>query len=491
MNLKEYGRVLRRNWVVITACTLLGLLAAAAFSMLAKPTYSAQTQLFVAIQSAGSVAELQQGNSFTQARVLSYVETARTPLVLQPVIDSLGLQETPAELASSVSAGADLNTVLITIAAVNSSPVQAAAVAQAVADSLITVVGDLERPDSGAPSPIKLSMVTPAVAPTSPVSPNIELNLLIGLLGGLIGGIVFAVLREALDTKIRGEADFVEYSKAPVLGGIAYDPHAAKKPLLTQTAPQSPRAESFRQIRTNFQFANISSKSKTVLVTSSLPGEGKSTTATNLAMAMAQAGQRVVLVEADLRRPMVASYLGLEGMAGLTTALIGDARVVDLLQPWGEDELFVLTSGRIPPNPSELLASEAMSRLILELENTFDAVIIDAPPLLPVTDAAVLAQKVGGVVLVVGAGKIKTQDLEKSIASLGLVEANLLGVVLNLLPTKGPDAYAYSHYSYNSNTIAKRPSERTAKSITGSHMRTARRSAKAESDYDTIIGSQP
>ena len=476
--------------MLIVGCTLLGLLTAAAGSLLVRPTYAAQTQLFVAIQSAGSVAELQQGNTFTQARVLSYVETTKTPAVLQPVIDSLGLAETPAELASRVSAGADLNTVIVTISASDDSPVQAAAIAQAVADSLISLVGDLERPDSGAPSPVKLSIVTPAVAPTSPSSPNTELNMVVGLLGGLTLGLAISILRAAVDTKVRGEPDFTRISKAPLLGWVSYDEAASSKPLLTQASPQSPRAESFRQIRTNLQFAAVNSKSKTVLVTSSVPGEGKSTTATNLAIAMAQAGQRVVLIEADLRRPMVANYLGLEGSAGLTTALVGGAALEDLLQPWGADRLHVLSAGRVPPNPSELLGSTAMAELLHELESMFDAVIIDAPPLIPVTDAAVLAQVVGGVVLVVGAGKIKTQDLEKSLASLSLVDANLLGVVLNFLPTKGPDAYAYDYYSYESSaTQSGRRSHGTpANSLNGSHMRTARRARNTRTNADVTAG---
>lgn len=468
--------MLRRSWTLITACTLLGLLAAAAFSLLVRPAYTAHTQLFVAIQSAGSVAELQQGNTFTQARVQSYVETAKTPAVLQPVIDSLGLEETPAELAESVSASADLNTVLITISADNSSPVQAAAIAQAVADSLITTVGSLESPDSGGGSPIKLSVVTPAVAPVEPASPNTRVNLVIGVLVGLAAGIGVAVLRTAMDTKVRGDADIVRVTDAPILGGIAFDTEAAKAPLLTQAGHQSPRAESFRQIRTNLQFANVNSKSKTMLVTSSLPGEGKSTTATNMAIALAQAGQRVALVDADLRRPMVASYLGLEASAGLTTALVGKANLEDLLQEWGEDELFVLTSGQIPPNPSELLGSESMSLLVQQLENMFDVVIIDAPPLLPVTDATVLGQKVGGVVLVVGAAKLRTQDLEKSLESLALVNANVLGVVLNLLPIKGPDAYSY--YSYESKPPVAEARPRRSDSP---------RRARREADFEDVV----
>ncbi|MEV8133478.1 polysaccharide biosynthesis tyrosine autokinase [Pseudarthrobacter oxydans] len=447
MDLREFLRVARRHWILLVASVLAGVLFGGLASIFAKPTYTAETELFVAIQSSGSVQELQQGNTFTQARVKSYAETVKTPLVLQPVIDTLGLQETASELAERVTASTDLNTVLIQIAVVDSSPVQASATAQAVADSFVRTVENLERPKTGGESPISLSIVSPAIAPTTPSTPNTRLNLVLGLVVGVILGTGIAFLRTLFDYRIQGETDLRRTTEAPMLGGIAFDPDAARKPLLTQASHQSPRAESFRQLRTNLQFANVSGQGNTVLVTSSLPGEGTSTTATNLAIALAEAGQSVCLVDADLRRPVVNEYLGLERNVGLTTALVGAADVNDILQPWGEDNLFILPSGQIPPNPSELLGSEAMGSLIRDLGQAFDSVIIDAPPLLPVTDAAVLSQHVGGVVMVIGAGRIKHQDLEKALRALDLVGANLLGVVLNLLPTKGPDAYAYSYYT--------------------------------------------
>lgn len=446
LELKDYLRTLRRNWVLIVACTLLGVVATGTASLIVKPRYVAETKLFVALQNSGSVTELQQGNVFSQARVESYVKTATTPVVLQPVIDSLGLDTNPQSLAQNIVASSDDKTVLITISVENESPVQAAAIAQAVGSSLVNAVDELERPSSGQSSPVRLSIVAPATAPTTPSSPNLRLNLLMGLAFGFIVGTGLAFLRAVLDTRIRGEEDLRRITDSALLGGISFDSDATKKPLLTQAAPQSARAESFRQLRTNLQFAHVSHASKAVLVTSSLPGEGKSTTATNLAIALSQAGQTVALVDADLRRPMIAEYLGLERNAGLTTALVGKANVDDLLQQWGNDNLYVLTAGQIPPNPSELLGTDKMKQLIIRLEAAFDAVIVDAPPLLPVTDAAVLAQQVGGIVVVVGAQKVRTTDLQKSLAALEMVNADLLGVVLNRLPSKGPDSYAYSYY---------------------------------------------
>lgn len=457
LDISEYLRVARRGWILIVAAALMGLIASGAATIFTKPTYTADTQLFVAIQSSGSIQELQQGNTFSQARVLSYVKTVDSPVVLQPVIDSLGLDSSAEELAAHVTANSENNTVLINISVSDHSPVQAAAIAKAVASSLISAVDTLEKPKNGGTSPVSLSIIKPAAAPAAPSSPNTRLNLALGLLVGIGIGIAAAILRSAIDTRVRGESDMRLITQAPLLGGIAFDQDAEKKPLLTQAAPQSPRAESFRQLRTNLQFAHVSSRSKSVLVTSSVPGEGKSTTATNLAIALAQAGQTVCLIDADLRRPAVNEYLGLDRNVGLTTALIGSADVNDVLQQWGSNKLYVLTSGQIPPNPSELLGSEDMENLLSSLETAFDAVIIDAPPLLPVTDAAVLSQHVGGVVLVVGVQKLRNHDLERSLGALELVGANLLGVVLNRLPAKGPDAYSYGYYTEQGFTPANAP----------------------------------
>lgn len=441
--------MVRRNWKIIIAFTLTGLATGGLATLLIKPTYMAEAQLFVSIQGTGSVSELQQGNTFGQARVQSYVKTVTTPIVLQPAIDSLGLELTAEELAGKVKATTDPNTVLINISVTDNSPVQAAAIARAVSDSLIQAVEKLEKPVESQTTPVKLSTVTPAVAPAAPFAPNTRLNLLLGFLLGLAGGVGAAILRSMLDTRVRGEADVRQLSDAPLLGGIAYDSEAVKRPLLTQAPLQGPRAESFRQLRTNMQFAKISGTANSVLITSSVPGEGKSTTGINLAIALAQAGQSVCLVDADLRRPMVHEYLRLEGSAGLTTAIVGSAEVTDLLQPWGDDNLFVLTSGQIPPNPSELLGSQQMRHVLDRLESMFDTVIIDAPPLLPVTDAAVLSQHVGGVVLVVGSQRTKQTELAKSISALEMVDSRLMGLVLNRLPIKGPDSYAQGYYSYD------------------------------------------
>lgn len=459
LDLRDYLRIARRNWLLISAAALAGLLLAGVLSLFAKPTYTSETQLFVSIQGSGSISELQQGNTFSQARVQSYVTIVASPVVLQPAIDSLGLDVSPTQLAKRITSTTELNTVLINITVADESPVQAAAIAQAVANSLVKAVDKLEKPQGGGTSPVGLSIIRPAVAPTSQSAPNTPVSLAVGLIVGLAAGIGGAIVRTALDNRIRGEAELRRVTDVPLLGGISFDADAERKPLLTQSPPQSRRAESYRQLRTNLEFANVSGDARTILITSSLPGEGKSTTAANLAISLAQAGRSVCLVDADLRRPMISEYLGLERNAGLTTALVSDIDVNGLLQPWGEDNLYVLTSGQIPPNPSELLGSEEMRALITGLEHAFDSVIIDAPPLLPVTDAAVLSQHVGGVVVVVGSHKVRQHDLEKSLGALSMVKSRVLGVVLNRLPVKGADAYAYGYYGVENNRKSSMTSE--------------------------------
>lgn len=457
--------MLRRSWLLIAVAALAGLLIGGAASILTKPSYTSETQLFVSIQGSGSVQELQQGNTFSQARVQSYVKIVSSPVVLQPVIETLGLPSTAEELSKRITASTDVNTVLINIAVTDPSPVQASAIAQAVGKSLIVTVDALENPGKKGTSPVSLSITKPAEAPTSPSAPNTKTNLLLGLVVGLMLGLAGAVVRNLLDNRVRSEADLRRITEAPLIGGIAFDQDAMKRPLLTQSSPHSPRAESFRQLRTNLQFANVSRHAKSVLVTSSVPGEGKSTTATNLAIALAQAGQTVCLVDADLRRPMVNEYLGLDRGVGLTTALVGATDVNDLLQQWGEDQLYVLTSGQIPPNPSELLGSDEMGHLVAGLEQAFDVVVIDAPPLLPVTDAAVLSQHVGGVMVVVGSQRLRQQELQRAMDALQLVDAKVLGIVMNRLPAKGPDSYSYSYYASDDaspNKSASRKSRQAA-----------------------------
>ncbi|MFE1645843.1 polysaccharide biosynthesis tyrosine autokinase [Microbacterium sp. P01] len=448
MELSDYIRILRKNWLIIVIATLLGVGAAAGYSLTRTPQYEASSTVFVSSQAGGTIAELQQGSNFTQSRVTTYTNLVATPIVMNPVIAKLDLGITASELTRKVTASSATNTTLITITVTDPDPVAAADITNALAASLTSAVESIETPNGTDTSPVRLTRVKDAIPPLAPSSPNVPLNLALGGLVGLALGLGFAVLRAVLDTRIRNPRDIEIVTDRPLIGAIAFDPKAKSRPLIVHADPMSPRAESFRALRTNLQFLDMGGRASFV-ITSSVPSEGKSTTTINLAIALADAGKRVALIDADLRKPKVAEYLGIEGGAGLTDVLIGRARVGDVMLPWGERSLYVLPAGKIPPNPSELLGSSQMQTLLEVLERDFDVVLCDAPPLLPVTDAAILAKATSGAIVAVSAGRTNRHQLSGAIDALNTVGAKVAGVVLTMVPTRGPDAYAYGYgYGY-------------------------------------------
>ncbi|MDR7184919.1 capsular exopolysaccharide synthesis family protein [Microbacterium trichothecenolyticum] len=445
MELTDYIRILRKNWVIIVVATLVGIGVAAAWSLTRTPQYEAQSTVFVSTQSGSTIQDLQQGSNFTQSRVQTYTNLVTTPIVMNPVIAELGLGMTASELSAEVEASAALNTTLITITVTGADPVQAADVANALGASLKSVVERLETPNGTDTSPVRVERVKDALPPLSPSSPNVPLNLALGALVGLAIGIGVAVLRAVLDTRIRTPRDVEQVTDRPLIGAIAFDPKAKERPLIVHADPLSPRAESFRAMRTNLQFLETDEGRASYVITSSVPSEGKSTTTINLAIALADAGKRVALLDTDLRKPKIAEYLGIEGGAGLTDVLIGRARLADVMLPWGNRSLYVLPAGKIPPNPSELLGSKSMLQLLEALERDVDIVLCDAPPLLPVTDAAILAKATSGAILVVSAGHTNRHQLSGAVDALNTAGAHIAGVAMTMVPTRGPDSYAYGY----------------------------------------------
>lgn len=444
MELRDYIRILRASWILIVVVALVGVASGALFSILSTAQFKASAQVFVSTQSGGTVQDLVQGSTFTQQRVKTYADLVTTPIVLLPVISNLHLSMTANDLAKSVKATAPLDTALIEISATSPDPVKAAGIANGISESLTNVVQNIESTGSQI-SQVKLTRVEQAEVPSAPVTPNVPIDLALGLFVGLALGIGAAVLRRTLDNRVRSDQDVEGISPAPILGRITYDAKASKRPLIVQDDPRSPRAEAFRTLRTNLQFVDAGG-AHSFVVTSAIESEGKSTTVSNLAIALDNAGHKVIVVDADLRRPKLAQYMGLEGAIGLTDLLIGRADMEDAVQQWGRGGLHVLPAGSVPPNPSELLGSGAMQALVQRLKNEFDYVLFDAPPLLPVTDAAVLSKAVGGAIVVVAAGRTHRSQLTAAITALENVGAHLFGFVLTMMPTQGPHSYGYQTY---------------------------------------------
>jgi capsular exopolysaccharide synthesis family protein len=459
VDLRDFVRVLRRRWRIVAAFFVLATVAAATGTALSTRIYRADAEVFVSLRDGGSstTSNAYQGNLFSQERVKSYAKIADSPAVTRAVLRQLGLDLTPQQLAGKVKATAPTDTVLVDITVDDPSPERAQQLANAVAAQFAKVVGDLERPAAGRPSPVSVTVVRPAEVPDSPISPRVTIDIALGLLVGLALGIGAAVLRETLDTTVKTAEDVQKLTGSSPLGVIGYDPRAQNSPLVSQMASRTGRGEAFRTLRTNLRYVDVDHPPRVVVVTSSVAGEGKSTTACNLAIALAGVGTSVLLVEGDLRRPRIADYMGLEGAVGLTDVLVGRAGLDEVLQPWSSSRLAVLPSGALPPNPSELLSSVHMTELIAALRSRAEVVIIDAPPLLPVTDAAVIARECDGAMVIVRHGKTTREQLARSLDALNSIGARVLGSVFNMVPTSGPNSYGYGYYQGEYHSRTDRP----------------------------------
>ncbi|GAA0998923.1 polysaccharide biosynthesis tyrosine autokinase [Subtercola frigoramans] len=444
-------RVIRKGWLFIVLFVLAGAGAGAAIAATATPQYRSTATMYVSVQASESptAGELTSGNTYAQAKVKSYLDILTSASVLDKVIKNLNLTSTSKQLGSQLSATSPVGTVIIQLDATDSDPQMAANLANATANAFSSVVvQQLEKPTGGGNSLVRVQVIDPALPAAAPFSPQLSLNIALGAIVGLIFGMGAAFLRSALDTRVHGVHDVENVTDAPLLGGISFDPESAKHPLIVHSDPRNPRAEAFRSLRTNLRFVNAGSSNHCFVITSSIGAEGKSTTSANLALALAETGARTVLIDGDLRKPRLAEYMAIEGAVGLTDVLIGTVPLADVLQRWGTGELYVLPAGRIPPNPSELLGSQAMQDLITALNDQVDYVIIDAPPLLPVTDAAIISSMTAGAIVIAGSGKVKRTELARALNSLTGIKSNVVGVVLTMLPSKGPDAYNAERYGY-------------------------------------------
>jgi polysaccharide biosynthesis transport protein len=303
-----------------------------------------------------------------------------------------------------------------------------------------------------AQSTSNIVVVEKAQVSTIPVRPRTLQNTLLGTVVGLLLSMGIIFLIEYLDDRVRSPEQIDKILKLPVVGLIARMTNVAARGqagLIAVREPRSPIVEAFRSLRTNIQFAGVDQPIRTLLVTSAGPSEGKSTVAANLAVVMAQAGLKVVMVDCDLRRPTVHKQFEMPNRAGLTDVMLQDPNQWNgVMQPTGVNNLSIVMSGSLPPNPSELLGSKRMQQFMAYLHKSCDIVIIDAPPLLPVTDALVLSPVTDGVVMVIDYGGTRIGEALQGKTQLDQAGARILGVVMNKIPT-GRRGYSYYYYYYN------------------------------------------
>lgn len=455
MNVRNALAHLRRGWWPVALGIVLGLAAAQLVIALSTPVYRSSVQLFVG--AAGSTTTTMDpttaaynGSLFTQQRVASYVQLIEGERVSREVVDDLKLPMTPGELASRVTGTALPNTVILQVSVTDSSPRRAQAIAASYGRHVTADVTALEKPDPSAPSAVKVSTVEAAGYDPTPVSPNTFRDRGLGVLLGLLLGLALAVLRSRTSSRISTVADVAAATGAPVLAAVSKDNRLARVPLAHVLDPQAPGSEEVRLLRARLCPPGGDPGPAIVVVTSADRGEGASTVAAQFAAAVARAGRRVLLVDADLRRPSLSQRLDLASAEGLADVLAGTADQTAVIQDLGHGGPAMLPAGRAVPGggaAGQLLAAPKMRALLDTLCTAYDTVVIDAPPVLADGDAGFIGALGDGCLLVSRYGSTRRKRLTEAAETLSWYGVALLGAVLTQVPEGEAVARGY-HFRY-------------------------------------------
>ena len=440
MEAQLYWNALRRSWWLILLGPILAAAAAFFYSHTLTPQYQTSSTLLVNQTQVGG--SIQYNDVLTSERLTNtYAALLQQQRgYLTSVIGQLDLKMTEAQLAAKVHISAVPNTQLLRITVEDPSPERAASIANTLGDAFVnenaTELGDRNN----------ISLAVTAPIPGAPASPNIMQNTLLAAILGLMVVAGVAVLIEYLDDTVKAEDQTEEYFGLPTLGHVRRFPHGKD-----DEAPLSTRegVEAFAQLRTNIHFAGLNKPLKRLVVTGSMPGEGKSTTAAGLAIALSQAGQRVILVDSDLRRPTLHKVFKVSNSYGITGLLLSraeDPKNALMVTPYSN--LLLLPSGPIPANPSDLLMSPNWQHLVDKLAELAHYVIFDTPPTLSVSDASVLAGRADGTILVTETGRTRRNAVREALATLEHTNSHVVGIVKNKIRSRKAGYYYY--YEYNS-----------------------------------------
>jgi capsular exopolysaccharide synthesis family protein len=494
---RTYLMILRRRKWWVAALTVLGLTAGLAFALTAHKQYSATAQVLVQPSADTSGLGMAPQQPVTQTDVTTELQLVTSAPVQQAVRKLLGTS--PGVSAAEVS-----QTNVIAISATSPFPAQAARIANAYArafvqyrqrvashslaaaeEQLRSQIASIAKqvkplrgntnasPEaaallnqqavlkeqlaqtqvSGAVNSGGVALVTPAQAPVFPSSPKPTQDALLGLAAGLALGLGAGFLRDSLDDRLSSKETTEHAGGVPVLSLVPLVTSWRRRQralVVSVTDPTSPAAESYRSLRTSLQFTRQERQLRSIVITSPAASEGKTSTLANLGVVFAQAGERVVLVSCDLRRPRLGQFYGMDEQTGLTSVLLGECTLDDAVKPVaGHDRLFVLPAGPVPPNPAELLGGYRAQEIFGALATRFDLVLIDSPPVLPVTDAVVLSQHADATLLVVAAGQTRRADLRRAAEKLEQVSATVLGIVLNQVTKETGYSSGYGYrYGY-------------------------------------------
>lgn len=446
--------IIRKHIATAAICFAVIVGVAGAYAFLAAPQYSATAQVIAtynAAQDGGNSDDITQqntGGTYVSNQIKSYPTLATTETVLKPVISQLGLDVSVKDLSNQLTVSNPSNTAFVNITATAGDAKQSATIANAVADSLRTIV-EHDLYAKGAAAPIKLTVIQRAATPQEPSAPNKKLCIAAGVVLGLFVGIIAARLKELLSTKVEETSDVRGIVKASALGSVPKNEVLSGTRPIIITEPNGPVAEEYRRIRANIKFLQadkVPDRGQLLVISSTSPSEGKTTTVINVAAVLAENGAKVLLVDADLRHPSVAHHLGIEGSVGLAHVLSGQMSPVDVVQSYWKPNLHILPAGKRPANASLLLNSDMMKMLIEQALMQYDYVLIDTAPLAVSNDGIVFGSWAKGVVLVAANGICRKKDLEESMDALRTAKVPVLGFVFNFANPKKEHKNAYYYY---------------------------------------------
>lgn len=453
--------ILRKHWITIVVTFAVVVGAVCALTAIAPVKYSTTTQLFATYNDASgdqsNVNEQNSGSSYIMSQIKSYPTLTTTQSVLQPVIEELHLDTSTSALAGMINVTNPTNTAFVNISVTGNDPTQTTEIANAIARSLSNVV-EKSLYATGSRSAVKLSIVQPAVRPTSPSSPNWKFNILVSVVGGLVFGVLMALLKDLLSKKIEDDDEIGEYLDAPIVGRIPEDGLLDETSPVVISQPGSPIAEDFRRIRTNLSFiAPVDGRNcRLIVITSTGASEGKTTTSVNIATTLAENGAKVLLIDADLRHPSVAKKIDIDGSAGLTHVLSGQASVKDVVQRYWKSNLHIMPAGPKPPNASTLLNSPVMVELLNNAMQQYDYVIIDTAPMVVANDAIIFVRRGGSLIMVCRRDRTLKHDLREINEELATLDLSVTGVIFNCArDNKKASGYGNYYYYYSNNDLDK------------------------------------
>lgn len=465
MEIKEYLRIFRRYWIVIVLLTVLGAgigyatilpITARIIPFIDERQYQSTATLFVATQNGTSVSEAYQNNLFSQDRVNSYAGLATSEQVAARAIDQLKSSLTPGQLRGKVTALPRAGTVLLDVNVADPDPAEAQAYANAVADQLVQVVSEVETSRRGGTPTAAAIIVDDANYPTTPIGMKVWLRVALGAVGGLAVGLLIAILAGVLDKRLRARDSVETETGKLVIGALPHDEDRAEADVVDLTRAGL-YSERLRELRTNLRFAKGKGGTppRLIVVTSPQSGDGRTMTAIDLAVALAETGRSVVLVDADLRNPTITGRLKLSRekadaahSRGLSTYLTGEHGLTDTLVGGvnaGGQTITLLPAGPQPTRAGELWASDRVAPLFQALGEHFGYVVVDTPPLGEFTDGVVAAANSDGTVVLTRLGHTTSKSVSRAIQVLDTANVHIIGAVVTCEPVNRNDARRHKH----------------------------------------------